>query len=251
MHTSNWILSLEFFERQLNDYVDANCSRKGDEIERFAPIVEGHTLYDSAIHICHLAGWKTLPTGGRFRPCLNFRRLVAATGGMSESQLIANGLSAGIVGDGEAIGEAIESLLNWVDYELEQNDRNINELSPVENTTESEFETRVKSFYGSFAIKDFQNFISADEVNESTQEESQSPDDCLTSNQLAIFQALQTRKHGASFDTIATTPGAFRDGQPTDSAIQKALKRLRDRLLAAGYNIEIKSSTRRAKLERL
>jgi hypothetical protein len=146
MISTQWVLALEAFDNQLNDYIDANVCRKGNESDPFTPVAEGHSLYDSAIRICQLAGWRTLPIGGSYRPSQNFRRLVAATGGMPEKLLSINGFSNHIIGDDETIGEAIELLLLWVQSELDKTDKLLNKVKDTEHENESDFEERQTSY---------------------------------------------------------------------------------------------------------
>lgn len=75
-------------------------------------------------------------------------------------------------------------------------------------------------------------------------------EDALPRQQVALYRFLKSKRHFVTYDTLAELDCGWRIAPPTDSAVQRALKKLQSALsnLAHGPQLEIKHTHRRAKL---
>lgn len=63
----------------------------------------------------------------------------------------------------------------------------------------------------------------------------------LSGQSLVLFQFLQSRHHATEFATLRNECNAWRN-EPSDDAIEKALKRLRNKLTSSTYTVEIENN---------
>lgn len=101
----------------------------------------------------------------------------------------------------------------------------------------------------------FRCAIAAESVNPSSEFKCELPnesalpaiEDNLSGQKRKLLQCLRQTRNFVSFDSLAESE-CFRTKDPIGPTVEKALKRLKEKISEYGYDIEIRSSERRVKL---
>ncbi|QDV57206.1 hypothetical protein [Rosistilla oblonga] len=117
--------SLDQFEEVLDRFEEKNLNASDDvdadeQSEAVETITKDHELDVAATQLCEVLQRKSLPNKPPHRPGTAYRKLIAASGGMSESTMLRNGFSPSIIGDTEVMHDSVDLLCRWI-VETRQN----------------------------------------------------------------------------------------------------------------------------------